>query len=140
MSDIETNKRLTLAFFDAMQRGDANAIADTYADEGRVVTMGNTLISGSRGKEEIRGFAGGVLEAFPEGLQFTVHNLTAEGDRVAVEASSEGMHASGKAYSNHYHFLLTWRDGQLLELKEYMDTEHATDVLCGGQRPGAVSE
>ncbi len=137
MSDIEQNKQLTRDFFEAMQRGDADAIADTYADEGRVVTMGNTLISGSRGKEEIRGFAGGVLEAFPNGLEFTVHNMTAEGDRVAVEASSEGMHASGRHYCNHYHFLLTWKDGELLELKEYMDTEHATDVLCGGARPEA---
>ena len=136
MSDTEKNKQLTMDFFDAMQRGDGDAIADAYADQGRVVTMGNTLISGSRGKEEIRGFAGGVLEAFPNGLEFTVHNMTAEGDRVAVEASSEGVHVSGKPYCNHYHFLLTWRDGQLLELKEYMDTEHVTDVLCGGARPG----
>ncbi len=135
MSDTEKNKALTLSFIEAMQRGDADAIADTYADDGRVVTMGNTLISGSRGKEEIRGFAGGVLEAFPEGLEFTVHGIIAEGDKVAVEASSQGTHASGKPYSNHYHFLLTWRDGELVELKEYMDTEHATDVHCGGARP-----
>ena len=135
MSMVDENKRLTQVFFEAMQRGDADAIADTYADEGRVVTMGNTLISGSRGKEEIRGFAGGVLEAFPDGLVFEILNMTAENDRVAVEATSTGTHASGKDYSNHYHFLLTWRDGQLLELKEFMDTEHATDVLCGGARP-----
>ena len=135
MSSVEENKQLTREFFEAMQRGDADAIADTYADDGRVVTMGNTLISGSRGKEEIRGFAGGVLEAFPEGLVFNVLNMTAEDDRVAVEATSTGTHASGQAYNNHYHFLLTWRDGQLLELKEFMDTEHATDVLCGGARP-----
>jgi ketosteroid isomerase-like protein len=136
MKTAERNKQLTLAFFDAMQRGDAQAIADTYADEGRVVTMGNTLISGSRGKEEIRRFAGGVLEAFPGGLSFTILNLTAEENRVAVEATSEGLHVSGRPYRNHYHFLLTWKDDQLLELKEYMDTELVTDVLCAGARPG----
>lgn len=135
MSAIEENKTRTLDFFDAIERGDAQTIADTYADDGRVVTMGNTLISGSRGKDEIRQFAGGVLDAFPEGLTYTIHNMTAEGDRVAVEASSEGLHVSGRPYKNHYHFLLTWRDGELVELKEYMDTELATDVLCGGARP-----
>ena len=129
------NKQLTVAFFDAMQRGDADAIADTYADGGRVVTMGNTLISGTRSKEDIRQFAGGVLDAFPAGLRFTILNMTAEEDRVAVEAVSEGLHVSGRPYSNHYHFLLTWKDGQLLELKEYMDTELVTAVLCGGARP-----
>ncbi len=135
MSLIDENKRLTRVFFEAMQRGDADAIADTYADDGRVVTMGSTLISGSRGKEEIRSFAGGVLEAFPGGLAFNILNMTAEDNRVAVEATSTGTHASGKEYCNHYHFLLTWRDGELLELKEFMDTEHATDVICGGARP-----
>ena len=135
MTTAEYNKRLTLNFFDAMQRGDAEAIADTYADEGRVVTMGNTLISGSRGKEEIRRFAGGVLDAFPSGLKFTILNVTAEENRVAVEATSEGLHVSGKPYRNHYHFLLTWEQGQLLEMKEYMDTELVTEVLCAGARP-----
>ena len=136
MNLLEQNKKLTLDFFDAIQRGDAESIADTYADDGHVVTMGNTLISGTRGKSEIREFAGGVLEAFPAGLSYTIHNMTAEEDRVAVEASCDGVHVSGEPYRNHYHFLLTWRDGELVELKEYMDTELATDVLCGGARPG----
>lgn len=137
MSEVEANKRATLAFFEAMQRGDADAIAGTYSDDGRVVTMGNTLISGSRGKDEIRQFAHGILDTFPEGLAFTLLNITAEADRVAVEATASGRHVSGREYRNHYHFLLRWRDGKLLELKEFMDTEAVTDILCGGQRPPA---
>lgn len=135
MSQVEHNKTLTHAFIDAMERGDAQAIASFYADDGRVVTMGNTLISGSKGKAEIHEFAGGVLAAFPAGLTFTICTMTAEEDRVAVEAVSEGIHVSGELYQNHYHFLLTWRSGQLVELKEYMDTELVTAVLCGGARP-----
>jgi len=140
MSTVEQNRRATLAFFDALQTADGECIADFYAEDGRVVTMGNTLVSGVRSKSEIKQFAGGVLEAFPAGLVFHVQTLTAEDDRVAVEASSQGIHASGTPYQNHYHFLFTWRDGKLFELKEYMDTEIITDVLCGGTRPeGAAS-
>lgn len=135
MNDIDTNKQLTLAFFEALQTGDGNQIADFYAENGRVITMGNTLISGAHEKEEIRQFAAGVLEAFPNGLKFVVHTLTAESDRVAVEASSKGIHVSSLPYENHYHFLFTWRDGKLMELKEYMDTEIITEVLCAGHRP-----
>ena len=116
MSLEETNKNLTAAFFEAMQRADADAIADAYC-------------------EEIRSFAAGVLDAFPEGLAFTVHTMTAEGDRVAVEATSAGRHVSGRDYRNQYHFLFTWKEGRIIELKEYMDTELVTDVLCGGARP-----
>lgn len=135
MDQREANKQRTLTFFDALQRGDAQAIADTYCDNGEVITMGNTLISGTRGKEETRAFAGGVLSAFPEGLTFTVLQMTAEEDRVAVEATAKGRHVSGKDYSNHYHFLFTWQDGKLLQLKEFLDTEMVTDVLCEGVRP-----
>lgn len=135
MNDIETNKQLTLDLIRAIERGDADYIAGAYADDGRLHTMGKTLISGVYEPEQIRQFAGGVLESFPEGISYTIHHMTAEEDRVAVEATGEGMHVSGKPYVNQYHFLFTWRDGKLLELKEYLDTEEVTDVLCGGRRP-----
>jgi len=134
----ERNKALTRAFFDVMETGDGDAIAEWYTEDGYVQTMGNTLISGKRGKEETRAFAAGILRAFPEGLKFTIHNMTAEGDRVAVESASEGIHVSGAVYRNEYHFLFRWRDGKLAELREYMDTELVTDVLCGGARPQAA--
>ncbi len=135
MSDIETNKKLTLDLFEAIERGDADYIAGAYAEDGRLHTMGKTLISGVYEPEQIQQFAGAVLESFPQGISYTIHHMTAEEDRVAVEATGEGMHVSGKPYVNQYHFLFTWRDGKLLELKEYLDTEEVTDVLCGGQRP-----
>ena len=47
-----------------------------------------------------------------------------------------GIHVSGVVYENFYHFLLIWENGELKEMKEYMDTEVVTEVLCGGQRPG----
>ena len=131
----DTNRRLAQAFFEALSRSDVAAIADAYDDEGSCWTSGRTLISGTLGKEQIRAGAGAVLAAFPEGLAFTIHAMTAEGERVAVEAESSGRHASGAVYNNHYHFLLEFRRGKLLRLKEYMDTELVTEVLCGGQRP-----
>lgn len=132
---VEANRHRTLELILAIGRGDTDFIADAYADDGRLHTMGNTLISGVYDKSQIRQFAGGVLEAFPEGLRYTIHAISAEGNRVAVEATGEGRHISGQHYVNHYHFLFTWRDGKLLELKEYMDTEAVTEVLCGGERP-----
>jgi ketosteroid isomerase-like protein len=131
----ETNKQVVQAFFDAMSRGDIAGFIDLYDDEGSVWTSGNTLISGTLTKAQIEQGAGAIFDAFPEGLTFTVHAMTAEGDRVAVEAESNGTHVSGKHYRNLYHFLFEMRNGKVLKLKEYMDTEMITDVLCGGQRP-----
>jgi ketosteroid isomerase-like protein len=58
--------------------------------------------------------------------------MTAEGDRVAVEAESRGLHVSGKLYNNLYHFLLVVREGKVHEFKEYLDTKLAHEVLLGG--------
>ncbi len=131
----EQNKKRVESFFAALSRGDVDAIVSAYAEDGQVWTAGNTLISGSSPKEEIRAAAGGIFEAFPEGLRFTIKACTAEGERVAVEAESDGQHISGQRYHNLYHFLFIFREGKILQLKEYMDTEMVTRVLLGGQQP-----
>jgi uncharacterized protein (TIGR02246 family) len=134
MSETERNRELTRRFFEALSRNDTEAIVNAYADDGVVETMGNTLVSGVYTKDQIKQVAGMVLSAFPKGLRFIVHHITADGDHVAVEAESQGVHVSGKPYNNKYHFLIVFRDGLIVRYKEYMDTEHCTDVLCGGQR------
>ena len=131
------NKQAVAEFFSALNRGDVPALLDTYAEDGYCLTMGRTLISGKFSKEQIRAAAGAIFEVFPKGIRFTVKAMTAEGERVAVEAESEGLHVSGKTYSNEYHFLFRFRDAKIIEYKEYMDTERVTDILCGGQRPQA---
>ena len=136
MAVEDRNRELVRRFFAALNAGDTTALVDAYADDGEVWTSGRTLISGTFPKERVRESAGGIFEAFPHGIEFTIHAMTAEGERVAVEAESRGVHRSGRLYNNLYHFLFRFRDGKLVNLREYMDTELVTDVLCGGQRPG----
>lgn len=135
MTKEDSNKQKVRDFLGAMNRGDVAAIVDAYHEDGTCWTSGRTLISGTLDKEAIRAGAGAIFEAFPEGITFTLGPMTAEGDRVALEAESEGRHVSGAVYTNQYHFLFEFKDGQLYRLKEYMDTERVTDILCGGQRP-----
>jgi ketosteroid isomerase-like protein len=136
VSDIEVNKEIVRGFMQAMSAGDTAYILEAYADDGYVHTMGNTLISGKYGKQQIREFADSIYDVFPAGIEFTVLSMTAEDDRVSVEAESRGEHASGQTYNNFYHFMFRLRDGKVASLTEYLDTELATDIICGGQRPG----
>ncbi len=138
MSIEQKNRKLAEDFFGHLNRGDAQAIVDAYADDGYCHTMGGTLISGVFSKAQITQAAGMIFQAFPQGIRFTIKAMTAEGERVAVEAESEGLHVSGKVYSNQYHFLFVFRDGKVAAFKEYMDTERVTDILCGGQRPASA--
>ena len=139
MTATQTNKVLVADLMEAIGRGDVDAIVNAYTEDGYVETMGRTLISGRFSREQVAMAASRVLDAFPQGIAFRILNMTAEDDRVAVEAVSSGDHVSGQHYANHYHFLFVVRDGKIAVMKEFMDTEMVTDVICGGRRPETLT-
>jgi ketosteroid isomerase-like protein len=137
MSSVDDNKRTVRRYFDLMSRNDVAGLAEIYDDSMLLHVAGSTLTSGTYDKRRLIELAGLVSQAFPDGLVLAITGIVAEADRVAVEAVSHGLHVSGKPYHNHYHFLITVRDGRIFESREYMDTEHVTEVICGGKRPTA---
>ena len=131
MSSItDQNKQITKEFFEALSTG-SDQYLDFYTDESIIWTAGNTSIGGTRTKKEVISFAQNILSAFPTGITFNITGITAENERVAVEISGKAIHASGETYNNQYHFLLRIKDGKILELKEYMDTQLAAKILLG---------
>ena len=130
MSQIENNKELVQKFFNLLSSGSSEYL-DYYTAESVIWTAGENAIGGSRSKTEVVGFAKSVLDSFPEGITFNVVNLVAENDYVAAEVEGSAMHVSGKPYNNKYHFLLKIKNNEILELKEYMDTQLAAKVLLG---------
>ncbi len=62
-------------------------------------------------------------------IKMTLKRMTAEEDRVAAEAESDGDVVNGKHYHNTYHFLVVVRGGKVREVKEYTDTKYAADVF-----------
>jgi ketosteroid isomerase-like protein len=69
------------------------------------------------------------LKLLPHGLEITTGAITAEGDRVAIEAESKATLVNGRLYHNRYHFLFVLRDGSIVAVKEYLDTLHAKEAL-----------
>ena len=128
----ESNKELVRAFFDALSRADVEAVRQLYADDFELWTAGTLPFSGTSNKSQALEGMRGILSFFPKGLDFSIVAMTAEGERVAVEAASDGVHTSGARYHNQYHFLLVVRGGRIHVLKEYLDTERARDVLVNG--------
>ena len=100
MPDIEKNKQLARDLVDAMNRADTLWFLDNYADDVLVWTMGNTVISGKYSKDQVAAFADSIFDVFPNGIKFTIHGMVAEGDTVAMETESYGIHVSGKKYNN----------------------------------------
>ena len=127
----EDNKRLAQAMVDALTRADVEWVKENYAEDFRIWVTGSLPFSGENDKAGALAGMPSVLDLFPEGLTFTVHSMVAEGDRVAIEASSSGRTFRGDQYAQEYHFLMRAKDGKIAEWKEYIDTEHARKVLVG---------
>ncbi len=125
MDETQRNKDVARRFVDAMGGDFARAIDEVMAEDCRIVTQGTTAISGIRGKAEAFAAVQLVGQIFAGGLPTKIHTMIAEGDTVAVQAESHATHVSGKLYNNKYLFLMRFRDGKLIEMNEYLDTELA---------------
>jgi uncharacterized protein len=69
-----------------------------------------------------------------EQRQVTVTGITAEGERVAVEAEGR-FERPGLVYRNSYHYLFIVRDGRIASGKEYFD--NAAAAAAFGPPPNA---
>ena len=128
--DLEANKAVVLAFWKAFSESRfADALA-LLADDATWRVMGKTSISKTYSKAEFSALVHGIAGSTEKGIQVTGTVLTAEGNRVAMEADSYGPMKSGKLYQNQYHFLHILRDGKIEVVREYLDTEHVTAIFC----------
>jgi ketosteroid isomerase-like protein len=127
---IEENKKVVAGFFEAMNSGNGAAVMNALADSATWWVAGNFPLSGTKTKAQFGELVGGLGAKIDGAMRLTALGLTAEGDRVAVEAESHAKMKNGKTYQNKYHFLFQVRDGKIQAVKEYLDTTHANDVLC----------
>ncbi|MGH7963934.1 MAG: nuclear transport factor 2 family protein [Candidatus Binatia bacterium] len=130
----EANKKVVLAFLENLSAGKAQEMFGAMADTLTWWVAGKPekfALAGTKTKAQMVELLGGLGAKLPKGLKVTPKAMTAEGDRVAVEAESYGEVVGGKVYNNHYHFLFEVRDGKIQAVKEYMDTMHANEVLLG---------
>jgi hypothetical protein len=127
----EANKKVVLGFFENFSAGNADAALALMSDNATWWVAGKFALSGTKTKAQFAELVKGLGAAMPKGLRLTPKGITAEGDRVAVEAESYGELANGKVYNNQYHFLIEVRDGKIQAVREYLDTIHANEVLVG---------
>lgn len=125
----QSNRELIQGFFDDFSAGRTDEAFKKVAEDVSWWVPGNLPFSGTKTKAQYLQVVGRIRAGFPEGLAFTVKSMIAEGDRVAAEVESLGKHVSGKTYNNHYHFLFTLRSGEIVGVKEYMDTLHLLQLI-----------
>jgi ketosteroid isomerase-like protein len=126
----EDNKKVVLGLFENMNAGNGAAVLDALADSATWWVLGNFPLSGTKTKAQFAELIGDLGSKIDGALKVTPTGVTAEGDRVALEAESYAKMKSGKTYQNKYHFLFIVRNGKIQQVKEYLDTMHANEVLC----------
>jgi ketosteroid isomerase-like protein len=125
----EANKQVVLRFIEAMGGNDPEGAATCLAPGAISVTKGYGNFSGARSAEVVLGAIESFKSLMPTGLRFTVGSVTAEGDRVVVEAVGNAVTGEGKAYCNDYCFVATLNDGRIAQFNEYLCTRLADEVL-----------
>jgi hypothetical protein len=127
-SSGERNKQLAADLFARFSAGDVAGVLDMMTDDATwrlPGKPGQMPAMGVRRKEQIARVFHGMLEQLKSGLRMTVQHLIAEGDTVAVEVVSHGELKNGRVYDQEYHFAITFRDGKIAAVREYLDTQHA---------------
>lgn len=125
-----SNKQTVKTFLEVFSSGAVDETMAMMADGATWWVAGTMPISGTYDKDAFATLLGGVLETCTGPIRITPKAMTAEGERVAVEAESYTETRNGRVYNNHYHFLMTVRDGKIAGVKEYLDTMHTNAVLC----------
>jgi ketosteroid isomerase-like protein len=70
------------------------------------------------------------LTLMPRLPEMNVIGVTADGDRVAIEAAGKCTLADGRPYNNSYHFVVLFRDGKVRMVREYCDTQLAANTFA----------
>lgn len=79
-----------------------------------------------QGKQAVLAMFEGEVENYyqPASMQFDIHSIIAEDDRVHFHFSLRAKTAQGNDYFNHYQALYRLKDGQIAEVWEYFDTAY----------------
>lgn len=136
--ELQNTKRIALNFLEHCFKGRMDEAMALLAPDATWWVLGDpdkVKVSGTRDMTRIARFLKNVLRGFPDGMEVSFEGVTAEGERVAVEAISNARMSDGKPYRNRYHFLVKVRDGKVFEMREYLDTQYVYEVQQASAPP-----
>ena len=125
------NKEVMQRIFAGLEQGDSRLFVESMADDFAWTVTGSTPWSKKySGKQVVLTELFGALRERVQGRMKTIADrFIAEGDLVAVECHGQNTTRSGKPYNNRYCWVCRFRDGKMVELVEYMDTELVRSAL-----------
>ncbi len=132
MSD--RNRTIARGFFEHLYAGRfADALALAAPDfEYQVLGVPEDFpLAGRYSRDRLSDLMAIIGPTVPQGAHPTITSVLADGDAVAVIGHVEAVAASGRDYANNFVFIVTLRGDLITKVDEYIDTQHASDVLFG---------
>jgi len=130
---IEDNKAMAIELLEASGRHDGATFDRLLHPDATYWVIGDPRLfahGGEQTRDRIVAYMS-TPSIFVGGVEYSFGAITAEEDRVAVEATTRGTLPDGRVYTNVYHYLFTFRDGKVLRVKEYLDTQLAAEFFSG---------
>lgn len=124
-------KRIAAEMFARFSKSDIDGVLALMTDDVTWRLPGKPELMPTAGvfdKGRLRKLFNRMLSQLKDGLKMTVVSSIAEGDQVSVEVVSAGDLKNGRSYRQEYHFAMTFREGKIASVREYLDTQHAFDV------------
>src|SRR5687767_3487078 len=106
---LEATRAVAVAFLEHCFGGRMEAAIDLLASDATWWVIGDPAtvrVSGLKDRPRIERMLANLRGVFPDGMLGSIDGVTAEGERVAIEARSTAQAANGLVYRNHYHFLV----------------------------------
>jgi uncharacterized protein len=126
---IDENKQIARNLFENMSSLKTEAMLDAIAEDVRWFVLGGTYFGETLNKEQLRKSLRSVVIGVPNGFNLKISRVIAEGDNVVVEAEGKAQTAGNKTYHNKYVWVLTIRNGKVVEGREFMDTMHVLETF-----------
>lgn len=133
---ITTNPAAVVTrYIHAVRDGDTEVIRASFAKDATWEYPGDLPLSGTwQGRDAIvNDFLGSLGPLFEPGTPLTIEltSMLSAGDQVVAEWTSRATARGGAAYHNRNIGVFTVRDGKIISIREYTDTQHAENVLFG---------
>ena len=130
-SVTESNRASVTGIMEALSRGERQPFADAMAEDFTWHMMGTTAWSRTfAGKSDVRErLIAPLFKQFGSHYTNTPKRIIADGEFVVVESRGNVTTKTGKPYCNTYCMIIRMRDGKMVELTEYLDTELVSSAL-----------
>jgi uncharacterized protein len=133
VTKAEKNKELVREAFRPWESGDPAPFFELIADDVRWTVIGTTVASGVFNSKQalVDGAFGPLLDLLDGPLVTTFREVAGDGDRVFLRFESEGMtKRGGIRYAQIYCWAMTMRDGRIVEIIAYLDTDLLARVFA----------